>query len=105
MVESNQQESRGNLRIQVCYADPARQLLLDMVVAPGTNLLDAVRSSGILQQVPEIDLSVWRVGIFGKLRPLDTILKNDDRIEIYRPLKADPMESRRRRVNKRAAGS
>ena len=92
MVESNRQESSGKLRIQVCYADPARQHLLDLEVAEGTNLLDAIRASGILQRVPEIDLSVWRVGVFGKLRPLDAIARNFDRIEIYRPLKADPME-------------
>ncbi len=90
------------LGVQVCYATAQRQWLLALDVEAGTTLHQAIAASGILQDVPEIDLSVWQVGIFGKLKPLDTALRAGDRVEIYRPLKADPMESRRRRAAKRA---
>lgn len=102
-LEANPHTVQANVNVQVCYADLLRQHFIDLQIAPGASLLDAIRSSGVLKLVPEIDLSVWRVGIFGKLKTLDTQVKEGDRVEIYRPLKADPMESRRRRVNKRAA--
>lgn len=92
-----------HFRIQVCYATPERQWLLPLKVGEGTTLHQAIRASGILDEAPEIDLSVWRVGIFGKLKALDTVLRQDDRVEIYRPLTADPMQSRRRRAAKRDA--
>jgi len=93
----------AKLRVQVCYATAQRQWLLALDVAPGTTLHQAIAASGILQEATDIDLSVWQVGIFGKLKPLETVLRERDRVEIYRPLKADPMESRRRRAAKRAA--
>ncbi|HEY8023486.1 MAG TPA: RnfH family protein [Burkholderiaceae bacterium] len=102
-LEANPHTVQASVNVQVCYADLQRQHVIDLQVAPGASLLDAIRLSGVLQRVPEIDLSVWRVGVFGKLKTLDTQVKQGDRVEIYRPLKADPMESRRRRVNKRTA--
>ena len=93
------------LRIEVCYATAGRQWLLALDVAQGTTLRQAIEASGILLQAPEIDLSVWQAGIYGKLKPLDTVLRQHDRVEIYRPLTADPMQSRRRRAAKRAATS
>ena len=90
------------LHVQVCYATPQRQLLLDLDMPAGATLHQAIKDCGVLQQAPEIDISVWRVGIYGKLKPLDTVLRNGDRVEIYRPLIADPMEARRRRATKRA---
>lgn len=92
----------ADLAVQVCYATAGRQWLLALDVAPGTTLHQAIVASGILSENPEIDLSVCKVGLFGKLKPLDTVLRAQDRIEIYRPLTADPMESRRRRAVKRA---
>jgi len=86
------------VRVQICYARPDRQFLLDCAVAPGTTILQAIHASGIVQQAPEIDVSTMRVGIYGKLKPLDTVLREHDRIEIYRPLIADPKETRRRRA-------
>jgi putative ubiquitin-RnfH superfamily antitoxin RatB of RatAB toxin-antitoxin module len=96
-------DSSGTLAIEVCYPGTERHFLIPLAVPAGFTLHQAIEASGILQQAPEIDLSVWRVGVFGKLRPLDATLKQHDRIEIYRPLTADPMESRRRRAGKRAA--
>ncbi|HWT70591.1 MAG TPA: RnfH family protein, partial [Oxalicibacterium sp.] len=73
------------MHVQLCYARPDRQFLLDLNVAPGTSVLQAIKDSGIVQQAPEIDVSVMRVGIYGKLKALDTVLREHDRIEIYRP--------------------
>lgn len=86
------------VRVQVCYAKPERQFLRELHVSPGCTLRTAIEQSGIIGDAPEIDLTVFRVGIYGKLKTLDTPLREHDRIEIYRPLIADPKESRRRRA-------
>ena len=86
------------IHVQICYARPDRQFLLDQTVAPGTTILQAITDSGIVQQAADIDVSVMRVGIYGKLKTLDTVLREHDRVEIYRPLIADPKDSRRRRA-------
>ena len=93
------------LKVQICYASPERQILRDMELSVGTTIHQVIQGSGILREVAEIDLSVWRVGIYGKLKTLETEVRDHDRIEIYRPLKADPMESRRRRASKRPVGA
>lgn len=90
----------------VCYAAPDEIFLESLDVAHGTTLGDAIRASGVLQAFPQLDLGICRVGVFGKLRSLDTAVQPGDRIEIYRPLIADPKAARQRRVaHKRAAGS
>ena len=90
------------LHVQICYAKPDMELLRDLTVSAGSTVLDAIKQSGVLRSVPEIDLTICRVGIHGKIRGLDAVLRNHDRIEIYRPLIADPKESRRRRAEKKA---
>lgn len=94
--------SRDRILVQVCYAAPDRQILRYVEVASGTTLHQAIVHSAILVEVPEIDLSCCKVGIYGKVKTLDTVLRTQDRIEIYRPLIADPMASRRRRAEKKA---
>ena len=89
------------IHVQVCYARSDAQVLRDLNVVAGTSLQQAVLQSGILQDFPEIDLIAGCVGVFGKIKPLDTILREHDRIEIYRPLIAEPKEARRRRVAKK----
>ncbi len=89
------------IRIQVCHATPERQVLRELDVPVGTSLHDGIKRSGLLEEMHEIDLSCWRVGIYGKLKTLGTVLRDRDRIEIYRPLIADPMESRRKRADKK----
>lgn len=91
----------ADIHIQVCYARPDRQWLRDLTVQDGVTLEAAIVRSGIMQEAPEIDLSVCRVGIYGKLKTLDTVLREDDRVEIYRQLIADPKESRRKRAVKK----
>ena len=75
-----------------------QQLLLKSEVPKGTTIAEAVKLSGILDKFPEIDLEKGRFGIFGKLSKVDTVLREKDRIEIYRPLIADPKEVRRKRA-------
>jgi uncharacterized protein len=94
----------GLLHVQVCYARPDVQVVRDLDVPAGTTLRQAIERSGILRDWPEIDLAACRVGIFGKLKDLDAVLREQGRIEIYRPLIADPKEARRRRAGKKAAG-
>jgi putative ubiquitin-RnfH superfamily antitoxin RatB of RatAB toxin-antitoxin module len=84
--------------IEVVCALPAKQTLLKQQVAAGTTVLEAVRASGILEKHPEIDIATTKLGIFGKLVKPDTVLREKDRIEIYRPLIADPKEVRRKRA-------
>lgn len=87
--------------VEVAYALPARQLVLRVEVKRDATLEEAVRRSGILDRFPEIDLEQCRLGVFGRLRDRGDALKPGDRIEIYRPLVADPKEHRRRRAARR----
>ncbi len=87
--------------VEVAYGRPDIQVIIPLEVAPGTTLEEAIRISGVLEQFPEIDLSSNKTGIFGKLAKPDTVLQPQDRVEIYRPLIADPKESRRKRAAKK----
>lgn len=94
------------LQVYVCYATAHDEFLRPMKVAPGTTIVQAIEMSGVLQAYPDINLSTQPVGIYAKKKPLDTVLRERDRIEIYRPLVADPKDSRRKRAAKKeAAGS
>ena len=84
--------------IEVIYALPGEQILLKRSVPSGTTVADAIQSSGMLDKCPEIDLAANKLGIFGKLTKADAVLRDKDRIEIYRPLIADPKEVRRKRA-------
>lgn len=86
------------INIEVVYALPEEQVLLKLVVPDGTTVADAIKASGMLDKRPEIDLSANKLGIFGKLTKADAVLRDKDRIEIYRPLIADPKEVRRMRA-------
>lgn len=89
------------LRVQVCYATASGEVLRELEVEEGTTIEQAIGMSGLLAEVPAIDLALQPVGLHGKKRPLETVLREHDRIEIYRPLVADPKESRRRRADKK----
>ncbi len=86
------------VNIEVVYALPDEQILLKSCVPRGTTVSAAIQSSGVLDKHPEIDLDKNKLGIFGKLTKADTVLRDKDRIEIYRPLIADPKEIRRKRA-------
>ena len=96
---------RDTAHIQLCYALPEQAVVIDLDIELGCTLEQAIGQSGLLTQFPEIDLRHNKIGIYGKLKPLDTVLRDGDRIEIYRPLQADPMESRRRRAQHKTRAS
>jgi putative ubiquitin-RnfH superfamily antitoxin RatB of RatAB toxin-antitoxin module len=89
--------------IEVVYALPKEQMLITLDVDQGTTVEQAVKLSGILEKYSDIDLTKNKVGIFGKATKVDQVLRDKDRVEIYRPLIADPKESRRKRAEKKEA--
>lgn len=88
---------QSKLLVEVAYARPDKQVIFEVHVLPGATAQQAIEQSGVLEKFPEIDLSKNKIGIFGKLGKLDAVLKAADRVEIYRPLIADPKEVRRQR--------
>lgn len=86
------------INIEVVYALPHEQTLLKKAVPAGTTVAEALQLSGIQQKYPELNLATSKLGIFGKLVKADVVLRDKDRIEIYRPLIADPKEVRRKRA-------
>ena len=86
----------SEILIEVAYATPEKQKILLVSVSPDINPRQAIKLSGIKEEFPEIDLDKVKIGIFGKLIPEDYVLQPMDRIELYRPLLADPKEVRRR---------
>ncbi len=86
------------ISIEVLYALPHEQTLLKLQVPQGCTVSDAVNISGMREKYPVIDPAKNKLGIFGKLSKTDAVLRDRDRIEIYRPLIADPKEIRRQRV-------
>ncbi len=86
------------INVEVVYALPHDQALLKLKLHQGATVADALQASGILQKYPEIDLARSKLGIFGKLTKPDSELRDRDRVEIYRPLIADPKEVRRKRA-------
>ena len=97
------------IHVEVAYALPDKQVILALAVEPGATLEQVIRASGILEQFPEINLAHNKVGVFGKLGKLTDTLHPGDRVEIYRPLIADPKVVRKQRaaqgkVMKKGAG-
>ncbi|MCW8824823.1 MAG: RnfH family protein [Gammaproteobacteria bacterium] len=86
------------ISIEVAYAVPEEQIILEVDIESTDTVEAAIQKSGILERFEEIDLTKNKVGIFGKLTKLDKTLNERDRIEIYRPLIADPKEVRKKRA-------
>lgn len=84
--------------VEVAYATPHEQRVVTVTCGPGTTIREAIECSRLMDRYPEIDLTQNKVGIYGKLARLDAVLRPRDRIEIYRPLIADPKEIRRQRA-------
>jgi uncharacterized protein len=104
MADSNS-KGQGIIRVSVCYARPDLEILCELAISEGSTLQQAILLCDLLQKAPEIDLSTARFGIYGKHKTLETILREHDRVEIYRSLIADPKESRRRRAEKNVGKS
>lgn len=92
-----------SIRVEVAYARPERQELIEVVLSNAATALDAIRASGIEALFPEIDLTQQSVGIFGKVlrEPGHHVLSDGDRVEIYRPLIIDPKDARASRAGTR----
>ena len=86
--------------VEVAYALPDKQSLVSLEVEEGTTIKEAIEASGVLDTYDQIDLTRDKVGIFSKFATLDTILREKDRVEIYRPLVADPKKVRKDRAAK-----
>lgn len=84
-----------HIAIEVAAALPERQLLIALEVPVGTTLAEAVEQANLPARMPGLAVDFQRLGIFGKLRDPETVLAPGDRVEIYRPLTADPKEIRR----------
>jgi putative ubiquitin-RnfH superfamily antitoxin RatB of RatAB toxin-antitoxin module len=84
--------------VEVVYALPKEQTLLAFSATEGTSVRDAILQSGLLEQYPKLDIENMDVGIFGKRTTMKVALRDKDRVEIYRPLIADPKEVRKRRA-------
>ena len=87
--------------VEVAYARPDTQIILSVEVDETATVNEAIVMSGILEHFPDIDLEKNKVGIFSKLTKLDATLREKDRVEIYRPLIADPKASRKKRAAKK----
>jgi len=97
------------LNIEVCYALSGKQEVARLKLPSGATVQQALEASGLLTKYPEIDLKKNKFGVFAKLSKLDSVLRDQDRVEIYRPLIADPKEVRKQRaaegkVMKKGAG-
>ena len=86
------------INVEVAYALPEKQVILPVNVELGTTIGSAIVQSGIMMEFPELDIEHSDVGIFGKAATMTTVLSDGDRVEIYRPLIADPKEVRRKRA-------
>jgi uncharacterized protein len=86
------------MNVGVCYAEADRQSWLRLEVPDNSTVEQAIQLSGLLTRYPEIDLAKQKVGIFGKLAKLDTVVQEGDRVEIYRQITVDPAMVKRRRL-------
>lgn len=90
----------SKINVEVIYALPKEQITFKVSVEQGTTALQVIEASGILVKYPEIELKTNKLGIYSRLIKLDTVIEDGERVEIYRPLIADPKEMRKRRAGK-----
>jgi putative ubiquitin-RnfH superfamily antitoxin RatB of RatAB toxin-antitoxin module len=88
----------GSINVEVAYALPEKQIIRAVNVDIGTTAGAAIVQSGIMMDFPELELEEAKIGVFGKATAMTTVLNEGDRVEIYRPLIADPKEIRRKRA-------
>lgn len=88
----------SQIHVEVVYAKPGQAKRVTLTLEAGAAVQQAIEQSGLLDACPEIDLSRNKVGVWNKLAKLDQVLRDKDRVEIYRPLIADPKEVRKQRA-------
>ena len=84
--------------VEVAYATEQQQVVIQIQTNNPTSILEAIQASGLLSRFPEINLNSQKTGIFGQLAELSHTVQPGDRIEIYRPLKINPMDARRQKA-------
>ncbi|MDD2879190.1 MAG: RnfH family protein [Rhodoferax sp.] len=90
--------SESRLRVTVVYSPAAREVgEVSLELAAPCSVLQALQQSGLLARYPEIDNLLTTVGVWGRKAPLDQLLRDQDRVEVYRPLRVDPKVARRER--------
>ena len=89
------------MRVEVVYALPLKQDVISLDVDVAATVGQVLAVSGMLTRHPDIDLRVARLGVWGRSTTLDALLREGDRVEIYRPLQVDPKEVRRRRAGRK----
>ncbi|MEW9796662.1 RnfH family protein [Alteromonas sp. CYL-A6] len=92
--------SQNLIRVEVAYALPTQQSIIEVAIAEGATVDDAIQASNITDIYPDIDLNTAKTGIWSRAVKRTETLKDGDRVEIYRPLIADPKEVRKRRAEK-----
>ncbi len=93
-----QEPTAGRIEVVVAFSPAPRHVeLVRVSLGVGSTVRDALAASGLLQRHPQIDSAALKVGVWGKLKPLETPLRDRDRVEVYRPLLVDPKEARRQR--------
>ena len=90
-------------KASVVFLDAGAEHVLRVELSAGSTLADAVVASGLALRVPRFKLEVYSLGVWGKLKAPGTLLRDGDRVEVYRPLTADPNIARQRRVVKKRA--
>ncbi|WAK01304.1 RnfH family protein [Methylobacter sp. YRD-M1] len=90
------------MNVGVCYAQADRQLWMRLEVPDNSTVEKTIHLSGVLARYPDIDLTRQKVGIFGKIAKLDALVKEGDRVEIYRQITADPAQVKRRKIGESA---
>ena len=96
-----QMTDENNIQVEVCFVTLKKQFLRRLDVPRGTTIQQAIQLSGVMGDFPDTDFNQLKVGIYSRLKTPDTILRELDRVEIYRPLKVDPMTARRKRAEKK----
>ncbi len=86
------------MNVGIAYSMPGQQVWMRMEVPDDSTVRDVIEHSGILKRFPEIDLENQKVGVFGKFTKLDAPIRDGDRVEIYRPITADPLTIERRDI-------
>lgn len=90
----------SRIAVSLVCAEPERVFNVDLILPDGATVADAIAESGIRKAWPDVEIREDRVGIFARKASLDTMLRDGDRVEIYRPLKIDPKEARRLRAKR-----
>jgi putative ubiquitin-RnfH superfamily antitoxin RatB of RatAB toxin-antitoxin module len=98
MSSMDAEQSFSVIAIEVTYATPEKQVLLRLSVRQGTTVAEGIEQSTIRDEFPDLEMDISRVGIFSRKVSLDYVLREGDRIEIYRPLLVDPKEVRRQKA-------